>query len=93
MGIADGFNLADYAFITLVGLIGIVFIERRKEKMDEETSNFLILLIFGGLAVIFDKWWIVFFSILFMYYGKKDKKWGGRLNETKWKRIRRVVNY
>lgn len=41
--------------------------------MEEDTSNLLIILIFGGLAVMFDKWWIVFFSLLFMHYNKKDK--------------------
>lgn len=73
MGIANGFNLADYAFITLVSLMGITFIERKKEEMKKETVNLLIILIFGGLAVIFDKWWIILFSVLFICYDKKDK--------------------
>ena len=37
--------------------------------MDRKTAmvgNIVILICFSILAIVFDKWWVVFFSILFM---------------------------
>ena len=37
--------------------------------MDRKTGmigNIVVLICFTILAIVFDKWWIVFFSILFM---------------------------
>ena len=36
------------------------------------TENIITLICFTVLAVVFEKWWIVFFSILFFNHVRRD---------------------
>lgn len=38
------------------------------------TRNITAIICFTILAVVFEKWWIVFFSILFFTYAGKEKE-------------------
>ena len=50
-------------------------------------SNIIILSLWVILAIAFNKWWVIFFSIFFFNNIKTNKEW---LND-RWKTWRRVI--
>ena len=54
--------------------------EKEKEELKLKNNallvamNSVILICFTLLAIVFNKWWIIFFSIPFLYYKAEVKK-------------------
>lgn len=59
--------------LSVLGTLSSFILRIKGEKMNDKNllfDNTIRIFLFIILAIVFDKWWIIFFSLLFLNYKK-----------------------